>query len=84
MEKSTDRKRARDEEGLQLQSCHVKSVSNLISVFIFFIFNLCTWSKVLKCTSTKLSLAAVEADFWLRRVILDRGILNVFSSGYSN
>lgn len=33
MEKMTERKRAREEEGLQLQSCHVRPVSNLIFFF---------------------------------------------------
>lgn len=32
MENRTERKRAREEEGLQLQSCHVQLVSNLIPI----------------------------------------------------
>lgn len=35
MQKMTERKRAR-EEGLQLQSCHVQSVSDLIFFFLSF------------------------------------------------
>lgn len=38
MKKMTERKRAREEEELQLQSCHVWPVSD----FLFFIFCMCT------------------------------------------
>lgn len=38
MKKMTERKRAREEERLPLQSCHVRPVSDLI---FFFFFSMC-------------------------------------------
>lgn len=75
MEKMTERKRDTEEEGLQLQSCHVRPVSNLI-FFFFFFPNVCTCTRIYKCMG---SIKVVPLQ-WLRLIL---GPLGYFMPSFS-